>query len=171
MTVQLSKAKNPRFTENIRLIGLLYEGEWRFYITDIFDVTFAPQFVYELYALRWQVEIFFNLIKNILKLQNVIARTKNGIMIEIYSALIFYLLTRIIIALAAQKTGKTVHEFSFERALKIVRGFFLANFSLFFQGSLSALDFLFRNLIEAVSAMGLRQKKPKIIELIQCLSL
>ena len=167
MTVQLSKAKNPRFTENIRLIGLLYEGEQRFYITDIFDVIFAPQFVYELYALRRQVEIFFNLIKNILKLQNVIARTKNGIMIEIYSALIFYLLTRIIIALAAQKTGKTVHEFSFERALKIVSGFFLANISLFFQGSSSTLDFLFRALIEAVSAMGLKQKKPKIINLNQ----
>ena len=52
-----------------------------------------------------QVEIFFNLIKNVLTLENIISQTRNGIMIEIYSALIFYLLTRIVIALAAQKTA------------------------------------------------------------------
>jgi len=162
VTVRLSKAKNPRFTENIRLIGLLHDGEWRFHITSIFDAAFTPQFVYELYSLRWQVEIFFNLIKNVLKLQNIISRTKNGIMTEIYSALIFYLLTRIIIALAARKTGKTLGDFSFERSFKIVRGFFLANISLFFQGTSSALDRLFPILVETVSAMGIRQKKRKL---------
>ncbi len=170
VTVQLSKAKKPEFTENIRLIGLLYEGEWRFYITNIFDITFIPQFIYELYALCWQVEIFFNLIKNVLKLQNIMARTKNGIMIEICSALIFYLLTRIIIALAAQKTGKNIHEFSFERSFKIVRGFFLADISLFFQKSSSALDYIFRTLIKAVAAMGVRPKKPRTVRLNQALN-
>jgi len=32
--------------------------------------------------MRWQVEVFFNAIKNVLNLKNIIAKNKNGIMIE-----------------------------------------------------------------------------------------
>ena len=85
-----------------------------FYVTNIFEAHFTPQLIYDLYTQRWQVEIFFNLIKHVLSLDNIMSRTKNGIMIEIYSALIFYLLTRIVIALAAKKTGRSIHEFSFD---------------------------------------------------------
>jgi len=144
LTVQLSKAKKPRFKEDIRLVGIFYEEEWRFYITNIFVATFTPQLIYELYALRWQVEVFFNLIKNVLNLENIISRTKNGIMIEIYSALIFYLLTRIVIALAAQQTDRSIYEFSFERAYKLIQGFILTHFHLFLQGAWQAVDTVFR---------------------------
>jgi len=92
LTVALSKAANPRFDDKIRLVGVFYEGDWRFYVTNIFNVAFTPQVIYDVYASRWQIEIFFNIIKNVLKLDTIISRTKNGIMIEIYSALIFYLL-------------------------------------------------------------------------------
>ena len=128
LIVQLSKAKNPHLKDNVRLVGLFHEEQWRFYVTNIFAADFTPQLIYELYAQRWQVEIFFNLIKNVLTLENIISQTKNGIMVEIYSALIFYLLTRIIIALAAQKTGRSIHEFSFERSHKLIRGFLLSHF-------------------------------------------
>ena len=43
-------------------------------------------------------------------------------MIEIDSALIFYLLTRIMIALATQELDRTKHQFSFERGQKLTRG-------------------------------------------------
>jgi len=128
LIVQLSKAQNPHLKDNVRLVGLFHEEQWRFYVTNIFATDFTPQLIYELYAQRWQVEIFFNLIKNVLTLENIISQTKNGIMVEIYSALIFYLLTRIIIALAAQKTGRSIHEFSFERSHKLIRGFLLSHF-------------------------------------------
>ena len=94
--MQLSKAKNPTFRDNVRLVGLFHEEQWRFYVTNIFEARFTPQLIYDLYAQRWQVEIFFNLIKHVLALDNIMSRTKNGIMIEIYSALIFYLFTRIL---------------------------------------------------------------------------
>ena len=157
LTVQLSSAKKPRFTQNIRLVGLLHQGLWRFYITNIFDASFTPSCIYELYALRWQVEIFFNLIKNVLSLHNIISRNKNGIMIEIYSALIFHLLTRILIALAAHKTGQSIHQFSFERSAKLIKGFLLPNMQAFFQKSLQALDNIFASLIDTLAHMGQRQ--------------
>ena len=170
LTVQLSKAKKPRFTDNIRLVGLLHEGQWRFYITNIFDTAFTPQLIYQLYAQRWQVEIFFNVIKNVLNLQNIMARTKNGIMIEIYAALIFHLLTQIVIALAAQKVDQPIQQFSFERSFKLVKGFLLANIQLFFKESLAALDAIFQTLIDVVARMGLRQDVPEIIKMEQELS-
>jgi energy-converting hydrogenase Eha subunit A len=167
LIVQLSSAKKPRFTEDIRLVGLLYEGVWRFYVTNIFDTAFTPSSIYELYSLRWQVEIFFNVIKNVLSLQNIISRNKNGIMIEIYAALIFHLLTRIVIALAAQKTGQPIHHFSFEQSSKFVKGFLLANIRVFFQRSLQALDEIFAALVDIVAQMGKRQKPHPILELEQ----
>jgi len=170
LIVQLSSAKKPRFKEDIRLVGLWHEGVWRFYVTNIFDTAFTPALIYELYALRWQVEIFFNVIKNVLSLQNIISRNKNGIMIEIYAALIFHLLTRIVIALAAQKTGQSIHQFSFEHSSKLIKGFLLANIRAFFRKSLHALDEIFAALISVVSQMGQRQTHHPIIQLEQQLN-
>ena len=170
LIVQLSSAKKARFTEDIRLIGLLHEGVWRFYITNIFEASFTPTHIYELYVLRWQIEIYFNVIKNVLSLQNIISRNKNGIMIEIYAALIFHLLTRIVIALAAQKTGQSIHQFSFERSAKLIKGFLVANIHLFFRKSLQALDEIFAALIDTIAHMGRRQTPHPIIALDQHLN-
>jgi hypothetical protein len=161
LTVQLSKAKKPTFKTAVRLVGLFHEAQWRFYVTNLLDVRFNPPLIYQLYAQRWQIEIFFNLIKNVLSLENIIAKTKNGIMIEIYSALIFYLFTRIIIALAAQKTGRSIHEFSFERAHKLVRGVLLSHFHQFLQPSLRAVEAIFQRLIAIIAAMALPQRPSK----------
>ena len=165
LTVQLSKAKNPHLKDDVRLVGLFHEDKWRFYVTNIFELRFTPQFIYELYAQRWQVEIFFNLIKNVLSLQNIVSKTKNGIMIEIYSALIFYIFTRIVIALAAKKTGRSIHEFSFERAHKLIRGFLLTNFHLFLHPSLQAVERIFQQLVDMIAHMGLAASPPKIVGL------
>ena len=165
LTVTLSKATKPRFTDEIRLVGVFYEGQWRFYVTNIFNIEFTPQVIYDVYASRWQVEIFFNLIKNVLKLDNIISRTKNGIMIEIYSALIFYLLVRIIMALAAQKTGTSIYELSFERSYKLVQGFMLSHFHRFLEPSLQAVEAIFQHIIDMVAIMGVSSKKSQMTKL------
>ena len=161
LTVQLSAAQNPHWREPVRLVGLLHEQQWRFYVTNIWEATFSPQLIYELYAQRWQVEIFFNIIKNVLNLENIMAKTKNGIMIEIYSALIFHLFTLILIALAAQQSPHSIHEFSFERAFKVVKGFLASHLHRFLQRSLAAVDEIFPVLIDIVARMGLAQGPPK----------
>ena len=158
LTVQLSSAKKPRFGEDVRLVGLFHDQQWRFYVTNIFLSDFNPQLIYQLYAQRWQVEIFFNVIKNVLALENIISRNKNGIMIEIYSALIFHLFTLILIALAAQKTGRAIHEFSFERTFKVLKGFLGTHLHRFLQRSFDAVDEIFPLLIDIVAAMGPAQR-------------
>ena len=165
LTVQLSKAKNPSLNDDVRLVGLFHEEKWHFYVTNILEVRFTPQLIFELYAQRWQVEIFFNLIKHVLALDNIISQSKNGIMLEIYSALILYLLTRIVIALAAKKIGRSIHEFSFERAHKLIRGFLSTHFHLFLRPSLQAVDRLFQQLVDMVAVMGLAASTPKIVDL------
>ncbi len=165
VTVHLSNAKKPRFTADIRLVGLVHEGEWHFYITNIFDVAFTPELIYDLYALRWQVELYFDVIKNFLNLKHIISRTKNGIMIEIYSALILHVLTQVIIAFAAQQQDVSIHEFSFQRSFKVIKGFLLANLSHVFQSGVKAFERFFRTLINVVAHMGLSQKQSHISQM------
>ena len=164
VTVQLSRANNPKFVENIRLVGMLYEGAWYFYVTNIFDTAFTVESIYKLYSLRWQVEIFFNVIKNVLNLQNIVSRNRNGIMVEIYSALIMYLLTQIVIALAAKKQGESIHNYSFENCAKLLRGFLITNLRLFLEHGCKALDILLDNLINTVTTLGRRRSKSPLLE-------
>ncbi len=163
--VQLSSARKPRFTEDIRLVGLVHEGQWYFYITNIFEATFTPDLVYRLYALRWQVELYFDIIKNFLNLKHIISQTKNGIMIEIYSALILHVLTQIIIALAAQQQGVSIHDFSFQRSFKVIKGFLSANVSRIFQSGVKAFEQFFQTLINVVARMGLSPEKLHISQM------
>ena len=158
VTVKLSKAKNPRFHDEIRLVGLLHEETWRFYLTNIFQNTFTPQVIYDLYRQRWSVEIFFNAFKHLLHIEHLISRTKNGIMVEIYSALIFSLLTQIVIALAAQKTGNPIESFSFQRSFQLVRAFLVTHLSDLLDRTKSGLSEFFGRLIEAVALLGYRDK-------------
>ena len=158
VTVKLSKAKKPRFNDDIRLVGLLYEGVWRFWITNIFDTSFTPQVIYDLYRQRWSVEIFFNYIKHLLHIEHLISRNKNGIMVEIYSALIFYLLTQIAISLAAEKSGESIDAFSFQRSFQIVRAFLLTNLSRLLDSLGKGLGEFFDRIVSAIALLGLRDK-------------
>ena len=158
ITVKLSKAKKPRFNRDIRLVGLLHEDIWHFYITNIFDLSFTPQVIYDLYRQRWAVEIFFNFYKHLLHIEHLISRNKNGIMIEIYSALIFYLLTQIVIALAAKKTGKPISAFSFQRSFQLVQAFLITRLPLLLGRGQVGLFGFFDLMVEAVALLGLKDK-------------
>jgi len=158
VTVKLSKAPKPRYHDEIRLVGLLHEETWRFYLTNIFQNTFTPQVIYDLYRQRWAIEIFFNAFKHLLHIEHLISRTKNGIMVEIYSALIFYLLTQIVIALAAQKIGSSIEAFSFQRSFHLVRAFLLTHLTHLFDRSKAGLSEFFGRMVETVALLGLKDK-------------
>ena len=81
-------------------------------------------------------------------------------MIEIDSALIFYQLTLISIALDAQKSDCSRHEFSAERCQKLIRVLLRSHFDLFLQPSLQAVDLIFQPPIEMVTTMGLATSLP-----------
>jgi len=158
VTVRLSSSKQSKFKRDLRLVGIFHQGVWRFYITNILEKLFTPFVIYQLYTRRWIVEIFFNEIKHMLRLEHIISRSKNGIMVEIYSALIFYLLTRIVIALSSQQTGLSPTSYSFKRCAELVKAFMTTHIAQFFvQTKIQLVSFL-QHLVEAVSAVGLKDK-------------
>jgi hypothetical protein len=102
----------------VRLVGLLHGGEWYFYVTNITDGKFTPQTIYEIYDLRWQIEIFFKELKSGISLRRIMMKTENTIMLEIYATLIFYLLTRILMPKPKKRPRM-------KKALGIVKEFLL----------------------------------------------
>ena len=104
------------------------------------------------------MEIFFNVFKHLLHIEHRIARKNNGILVEIYSALIFSLLTQIVIRLAAQKTGTPVERFSFQRSFHLVRAFLLTHLSFLLDRRTAGVREFFDRLVEAVALLGLRDK-------------
>lgn len=149
--VQLAKSKNSQFKIELRLVGILHEGEWRFYVTNIFDALFTPEVIYELYSKRWTIEIFFNDIKHILKLSHIFAKSKNGIMVQIYSALIFYLLVRIMTAAAAESTNKKITDFSFKKGVETLAVFFVRQLNELFRGTKKELIAFFQKVTSAIA--------------------
>lgn len=107
---------------------------------------------------QWSVEIFFNFFKHLLHIEHLIARSKNGVMVEIYSALIFYLLTQIVIALAAQKTGKAIETFSFPRSFQLVKAFLTVHLRELLDKTQKGLSSFLAQLVQAVSLLGLKDE-------------
>ena len=94
-----------------------------------------------------------------LRLEHIISKSKNGIMVEIYSALIFYLLTRIVIALSSQQTGFSLTSYSFKRSVEVVKAFITTHIAQFFVQTRTQLVSFLQHLVDAVSAVGLKDKK------------
>ena len=107
-------------TEYLRLIGIKHEGEWYFYLTNIKDKAFRPKDIYTIYTYRWTIEIFFNELKHVLRLENIVCRNENGIKVEIYAALILYVLLRIVVRQASRLSNSPVEFFSFKRSFEIL---------------------------------------------------
>jgi hypothetical protein len=78
---------------SVRLVGYIIEGKSYWVATDRFDIS-AEQ-VALIYKLRWDIESFFAWWKRHLKVYHLFARSKNGLMVQILSGLITYLLLAI----------------------------------------------------------------------------
>ena len=79
--------------EPVHLVGYNIEGKSYWVATDRFDIL-AEQ-VALVYRLRWDIESFFAWWKRHLKVYHLFARSKNGLMVQILSGLITYLLLAI----------------------------------------------------------------------------
>ncbi len=97
------KVKLNGISKPLRVVGLKHEGEWYFYLTCIFDEKITPEIIYQIYRQRWTIELVFNDLKNAINLKTIAGENDNIVMIEIYAGLLFFLLTRIIMALAAKE--------------------------------------------------------------------
>lgn len=77
----------------VRLVGYLVDNKKYWVATDRFDLT-AEQ-VAQIYKLRWEIEKFFAWWKRHLRVYHLISRSQHGLMIQILSGLITYLLLAI----------------------------------------------------------------------------
>lgn len=77
----------------VRLVGYTIEEKTYWIVTDRFDLT-ADQ-VADVYKLRWNIEKFFAWWKRHLNVYHLFARSKNGLLVQILSGLITYLLLAI----------------------------------------------------------------------------
>jgi hypothetical protein len=77
----------------VRLVGYIIDDKTYWIATDRFDLT-AEQ-VALVYKLRWDIEKFFGWWKRHLNVYHLFARSKNGLMVQILSGLITYLLLAI----------------------------------------------------------------------------
>ncbi len=84
----INQTKKP-----VRLVGYKVEGKSYWVATDRYDLS-AEQ-VALAYKLRWDIESFFAWWKRHLKVYHLFARSKNGLMVQILSGLITYLLLAI----------------------------------------------------------------------------
>jgi hypothetical protein len=85
-----------RFRNGIvmRLVSLMIEGKQRDYLTDIMDM--PDIYTHNIYRQRWPIEIIFRTMKSYLKLDHLIWKKINGIMVQIFTALIAYIVLMMI---------------------------------------------------------------------------
>lgn len=79
--------------KELRVVGYHVEGKDYWLATNRYDLT-AEQIAH-VYRLRWNIETFFGWWKRHLKVYHLIARTRYGLMVQILSGLITYLLLAI----------------------------------------------------------------------------
>lgn len=91
--VLLGTPKVNQTKKSVRLVGYIVDGSSYWVATDRFDIS-AEQ-VALIYKLRWDIESFFAWWKQHLKVYHLFARSQNGLMVQILSGLITYLLLAI----------------------------------------------------------------------------
>lgn len=104
------------------------------------------------------IELFSNHLKHGLHVEHLCCRNENGIMVEVYSALILYLLTQIVIVLAALQSGQPLEAFSFKRSCERVKAFLLTHLSQLLRQTSAALVNFLHQLVQAVVLMGRRDQ-------------
>jgi len=91
--VLLGKSGAKQTKKPLRLVGYLIDDVKYWVATDRFDLT--AEEVALIYKLRWEIESFFGWWKQHLRVYHLIARSKHGLMVQILSGLITYLLLAI----------------------------------------------------------------------------
>ena len=88
--VQLGQGTN---TVQVRLVSWQNsDGKLWHFLTNRYDL--SAKTIVELYQARWQIELFFGWIKRHLQLRHWYAYSENGVLIQLYAALIAFLLLK-----------------------------------------------------------------------------
>jgi putative transposase len=83
----------------VRLIGFRFPKtkQYRWYATNLPHTTFLAQWIYPIYRLRWQIELFFKSIKSILNADQITSGNENIALAIVYSSILSSLISSSII--------------------------------------------------------------------------
>ena len=170
LLVNLSSAgpSNPKMKHDVRLVGQRVDGDWHLYVTSIMDrVVYVVSLIAQIYALRWQIEIFFRDLKCVLRIKNFIATNENGVRIQIYAALIFYVLTHIVMLKAAQQVETPVEQMSVPKCLTAMGQALLKTSELVIKGQEPDWTVLEDRLVAIIVTIHRRSKRKRLSRLAQ----
>ncbi len=164
--VNLSSANpaNPQMRHHVRLVGqwITQDQCWHLYITSLVAWQKYPlTLIIDLYRLRWQIEILFRNLKHVLRMANFVSTTQNGIRIQMYAALIHYMLTHLIILKAMQETGRPLEDFSIPYCLEAVQQVLQQAGQLVLKGRMPNWTELEQLMVHTVIALGLRPNRKR----------
>ncbi|MEQ7920504.1 IS4 family transposase [Xanthomonas sp. WHRI 1810A] len=114
--VQFGRRQNAFKDAPVRRISVSIE-DWKNPLTLITnDMTSPPEEIADLYKQRWQIELFFKWIKQHLKLKRFYGFSENAVRLQIYTAVITYLLLHIL----QRRSGLRASLFDLTRRLSCV---------------------------------------------------
>lgn len=90
ITLGTDYSKNKTHNRYREILTFDEDGEEIRFLTNIFDI--KAEEIMQLYRLRWKIELFFKWIKQNLKIKKWLGHNQNAIKIQIYSALISYVI-------------------------------------------------------------------------------
>jgi hypothetical protein len=112
-----------KYPETLRLV-IYYDPETDkklHFLTNNF--TLAAQTVADLYKARWEIEIFFKWIKQNLKIKTFLGTSQNAVSIQIWTAMIYYLLLSFI-------KFQTKYSYSMHDLAQIIKELLMENISI-----------------------------------------
>lgn len=97
---EIIELKNKKYPKRLRRIAV-WNDEKKFVVELITNnMTWTANAISELYKSRWQIEIFFREIKQLLHIKSFIGTSENAVMIQIWTALITILVLKALKAMA-----------------------------------------------------------------------
>lgn len=97
---EIIELKNSKYTKRLRRVAV-WNDEKGFVVELITNqLTWTANTISELYKSRWQIEIFFREIKQLLHIKSFIGTSENAVMIQIWTALITILILKALKAMA-----------------------------------------------------------------------
>lgn len=90
ITLGTNYSKNKTHNTYREILTFDESGEEIRFLTNVFNI--SAEEIMELYRLRWKIELFFKWIKQNLKIKKWLGYNENAIKIQIYSALISYII-------------------------------------------------------------------------------
>ena len=153
-----NKDSNNRSSNNF-----IEENKWwlgiNCYITNVPEEVLPKEKIYEIYSLRWQIEIMFKIWKSLFKIHDVKKAGLERIKCFIYGRLIMLLLTSSIVFTAREiNYSKADEEISEIKSFGVVKQYFNELYKNIFKSKM-ALFLLFHRIANSIKLYGRKSKK------------